>query len=232
MDQLDALIAEHGAQTVIDAVRPLMSPERIARIEDVLAHRLGSLTVVLEDLYDPHNAAAAVRSVEAFGLQALHVVEGPSGPFRPAKDISLGGHKWIDLRRHQSSAACRDALRAAGFRLCATVPGAAVTTDDVDVSRPLAIFFGNEREGLGAETIAACDEQIAIPMHGFTQSFNLSVSVALVCERLSSRRRALLGQTGDLDAAERERLRARWHAAGIRGLRGILSRHVAAQTRR
>lgn len=229
-DDIDALIDEHGADRIIAAVRPMLSDERVARFDRVLADRLASVTVVLENLYDPHNGAAAIRSVEAFGVQMLHVVDGPSGPFRPSKEITIGCDKWIDLRRHRDIGACVAALREQGFTLCATLPGATRTLDDLDVERPIAMLFGNERDGLSAEAIAACDERVSIPMHGFTQSFNLSVSVALSVQRLVSRRRAVLGGTGDLDEATRRRLRARWHAMGIRGLGEIVARHVAKQT--
>jgi tRNA (guanosine-2'-O-)-methyltransferase len=99
-----------------------------------------------------------------------------------------------------------------------------VSVEDVDVSGPLAILFGNEHEGLSAAAIAACDASITVPMFGFTESYNLSVTVGLAMGRLAQRRREHLGGHGDLDEARKARLRARWFALRIRGVVGVLER--------
>lgn len=230
MDALDRLIERHGPALVCQAVAPMLTAERIARIEAVLDARLVSLTTVLEDLYDPHNGAAAIRSTEALGLQEFHAIE-PNERFAMNAGITRGCHRWIDLHRWPDAAAGIAALHARGFRVLATAPDAPVSIDTVDVSTPVAVLFGNEHAGVAAETLAACDGAIAIPMFGFTESFNLSVSVALVMSRLAARRRAHLGAPGDLPAARRAHLRARWHALKIRGALGVIERHVSDQTR-
>jgi tRNA (guanosine-2'-O-)-methyltransferase len=229
------LVRRHGVDTVVTALRPLISDERAARIEQVLDDRLGSVTVVLEDLYDPHNGAAAIRSVEAFGLTAVHAVEG-AGPFRFGGGITIGAESWIDLHRHAGVRACAEALRSpevagrsspGGFRLLATLPDGGDDLESVAVDRPLAIWFGNERDGLSAEAVAACDGALRIPMYGFTRSFNLSVSVALTLQRLAARRRDYLGTTGDLDDQERALLRAQWYALSVRAADLIVDRFVS-----
>jgi len=229
-DEFDRLIDRHGPALVCEALAPMLSPERVARIDRVLDARLVSLTTIVEDVYDPHNAAAAIRSCEAFGLQDFHAVEA-SNRFAPAGGITLGCHRWIDLHRWPTVSACAAALRAQGFALYATLPDAPYDVETVDVSRPVALVFGNEHAGLTADAIAACDGAVSIPMHGFTQSFNLSVSVALCLSRLAARRRAALGAAGDLPAERRARLRARWFALKIRGAEGVVDRHVSALTR-
>lgn len=220
------LVSRHGIDTVVAALRPLLSDERAARIEEVLAARLASMTVVLEDLYDPHNGAAAIRSVEAFGLRSIHAVEG-AGAFRFGGGITIGAETWIDLHRHPDVAGCAAALRARGYRLLATLPEAADDLESVAVDQPCAIWFGNEHDGLTAEAVAACDQAIRIPMHGFTRSFNLSVSVALVLQRLAARRREHLGSPGDLDDQERALLRAQWYAHSVRAADRIVERYVS-----
>jgi tRNA (guanosine-2'-O-)-methyltransferase len=231
MDDLDRLIERHGPALICEALVPHMFPERIARIDDVLAARLASVAMIVEDVYDPHNAAAAIRSSEGLGMQEFHAVEHEGGSrFAPTTGITLGCHRWIDIHRWTTVAACADTLRARGFRVYATLPGAPVDLETVDVSSPVALVFGNEHGGLTREAIAACDGGVSIAMHGFTQSFNLSVSVALAASRLTTRRRVHLGARGDLDEARKDWLRARWYALKIRGAEGIVERHVSSQT--
>lgn len=229
--RIDDLIAAHGHELVTEALIELVSPARQARIEQVLDARLTTVTAVLENLHDAHNGAAALRSVEACGLAELHVIEGTGEPFKASPAVTIGCDKWVGLHRYPSVDACYGALRARGFRVYAAVPGAERSLEDVDVARPLAIAVGNERDGLTRHAIDAADGAVSIRMHGFTQSFNLSVSVALAVYTLAARRRAAIGATGDLPDQERARLRARWYALGVRGADGIIARYVSKQTR-
>ncbi len=224
-DMIDRLIAEHGVETVCAALAPLMTAERIARIEQVLAARLASVVTLVEDTYDPHNAAAAIRTTEALGLCELHAVE-PNERFSSAHGVTIGAHKWIDLVRWPDARAAIDALHARGFRVHATLAGATTTIDEVAVASPIVIAFGNEHAGLTPDAIAACDGAIAIPMLGFSGSFNLSVAVALAMSRVAARRRAWLGASGDLPAERMRLLRARWYALSVRAAVGIVERFV------
>jgi len=230
MDALDRIIQLHGPDVVTAAFASMVSAERVARIDAVLDARLTSVTVALEDLYDPHNGAATLRSCEAFGLMDLHAIEGEHR-FSANKGITRGCDRWLELHRWPDAASCLAGLRARGFRVLATAPDADVDIEDVDVSTPVAVMFGNEHAGISGASAAACDGAIAIRMHGFTESFNLSVSVALVTSRLAARRRAHLGASGDLPPDRRAHLRARWIALKIRGAIGVIQRHVSGQTR-
>ncbi len=100
--------------------------------------------------------------------------------------------------------------------------------EEIPVDKPLALWFGNERDGLSAEAQDLCDHRVSIDMQGFCQSFNLSVSVGIFIHRLAAKRREELGKVGDLDPDRRAYLRARWRATGIRGLSHILKRHVSS----
>jgi tRNA (guanosine-2'-O-)-methyltransferase len=201
----------------------MMTAERIARIDGVLAARLGSVVTIVEDTYDPHNAAATIRTTEAIGLQELHVLE-PGDRFSAAGGVTRGSHKWIDLMRWKDPLAAVRALQARGFRVYATLPGAPHTVEDVDVTSPIAVAFGNEHAGLAQPTIDACDGALGVQMFGFTESFNLSVTVALAMSRIAARRRAAIGTLGDLPHERLQRLRARWFTLGMRGAVGILGR--------
>lgn len=220
------LLARLGPEAIIDAMTPLMTEERRQRIEDVLDQRLTSLTVVVENLYDPHNGAACIRSMESMGLQHLHVVE-EAQPFRAESAITIGCDKWITTHKYPKFPECKAALAAEGYRVYATVPGATETIDSLDMSQKVAIVFGNEHDGIRPESVAMCDGAVSIPMFGFTQSLNLSVSVAVTIRELAARRRAHLGQPGDLGDAERAHLRAWWYAVGVRGAAGIIRRAVS-----
>jgi tRNA (guanosine-2'-O-)-methyltransferase len=221
--ELERLIDAVGPARVCEALTPCLSDERRARIDEVLAARLATVTCVVEDVYDPHNAAAAIRSCEGFGLSELHVVERGT-KFDPASAVTLAAHRWIDVHHHESVAEAATALRARGFAVYATLPDTTTTIESIDVSRPVALVFGNEHDGLTDEAIAACDGAVAIPMFGMTRSFNLSVSVALAISRVAARRREAIGAMGDLPAAVQDRLRARWYALKIRGATTVIAR--------
>jgi tRNA (guanosine-2'-O-)-methyltransferase len=225
-DAIERLIDTHGPEVICRVLEPMLTAERIARIDAVLAARLASIATAVEDTYDPHNAAATIRTTEALGLQDLHVIE-PHIRFSATKGVTRGSHRWIDLHRWPDAEAAVAHLRSTGFRVYATAPDAKVSVEDVDVSGPLAILFGNEHEGLSPSAIAACDASITVPMFGFTESYNLSVTVGLAMSRLAARRRAYIGRAGDLDPARCARLRARWFALRIRGVVGVLERALA-----
>jgi tRNA (guanosine-2'-O-)-methyltransferase len=211
----------------IEILGPFVSEARKERIDAVLAQRLGGLTVVLANLHDPHNGAAALRSVEGFGLTALHVVE-ETEPFKFSSKVTQGCEKWVDILRHRDFAACARALHDQGFALYAALPPGEATLDvdalDQTPPKKSALVFGNEHAGLSPEAIAACDGAFTIPMQGLTGSFNLSVSVALGVFACARRRRAALGGGGDLDPETIVQLRARWYTLSVDAAAPILER--------
>ncbi len=202
---------------------PLLLEERRTRIDAAAASRLVGLRVVIENLHDPHNGAAVLRSAEAFGVQRVEVIE-KTEPFRFSSTVTQGCEKWLDVVRHKTLAAAVASLRSGGCLLYAAVPGAAVALDDLDFSRPAAVMVGNEHDGLTAEAIAAADVRFGIPMHGLTRSLNLSVATALIVERASTLRRQALGAPSDLTEEAILALRARFYAASVRGADVILAR--------
>ena len=226
-DAISRMIERYGPEAVCAALAPVLTAERIARIDQVLAARLASVVTVVEDTYDPHNAAATIRTTEAIGLGELHVIEAAQR-FSIAGGVTRGAHRWIELHRWRSAEQAVAALRGRGFRVLATLPDAPHAIDEVDVTSPVAVAFGNEHAGLTPAAIAACDGALGVPMFGFTESFNLSVTVALAMSRIAARRRAAIGSPGDLDEHRRRELRARWFTLKIRGALGILERALGA----
>src|SRR6185503_15465352 len=141
---------------VCEVLAPLLLDGRRERIDAALAARLGGLRVLIENLHDPHNGAAVLRSVEAFGVQRVDVVESLE-PFRYSSVVTQGCEKWLDVVRHPTTTAAIGALRADGLALYAAIPGAAARIEDLDFERPAVVMVGNEHAGLGAEAVSAAD---------------------------------------------------------------------------
>ncbi len=216
---------DHGdPATTVAAMAEIMTDDRRQRLDEVVAGRLRSVTVVFENLHDPHNGAAALRSCEAMGVDTVHVV---GERLRFSDKVTQGCDKWIRIRHHASLAACVAALRADGFQLVAALPPepGAVPLDTIPADRPTAFLLGNEHAGLTPEARAACDLQYTIPMAGFTESFNLSVATAISLYSFTQRRRALLGAPGDLPAPAQLALRAQYYAMDVRGADLIIARY-------
>src|SRR5690606_38095323 len=157
-----------------------------------------------------------------------YVIE-PGLRFSSAKGVTRGAHRWLDLHRFSEASAAVSALKLRGFRVYATLPDpGAASIEDVAVDTPIAVVFGNEHDGVSPAVIAACDGAVTVPMFGFTESYNLSVTVGLAMSRLAARRRAYIGALGDLDPERRARLRARWFALRIRAAVRIVDRTLAS----
>jgi tRNA (guanosine-2'-O-)-methyltransferase len=188
-----------------DAVRahPItaeLTPRRVQRVVEAVARRISSVTVVMENLADPHNVSAVLRTAEGLGLDAIHVVEQPNRWEKNAA-IAKGADRWIEVVRHQGLARCLGDLSARGFRLYAADVGAGcVPVDEIDVAGPVALVFGSERDGLSKRALALTDARFTVPMFGFVESFNVSVSAALALYDVSRRRRRVIAPAdGDLD---------------------------------
>jgi tRNA (guanosine-2'-O-)-methyltransferase len=225
-DEEEAALAVASPAAVVAALRPTLAEGRAERLDAVISSRLGGVTIVLEDLYDPHNGGAALRSCEAMGVLEVHVIQRRER-FRTSTKITQGCDKWLSVREHGTTPDCVQTLRQRGFRLYAAVPGAARPLEALDPLVPAAFLIGNEHFGLTAEARALCDEEFAIPLYGFSESVNLSVATALVVYTHTTRRRAALGRPGDLDDAQLIELRARYYARDIRGAAAIVRRSVA-----
>lgn len=218
-------------QAKIACLREFVLPERYASLENRLAWRTRYMVMCLEDIYYPHNASAVIRSSEAFGLQEIHAVEH-TVRFAPNKHIVRGTDQWIDLRKWNDTPSLVAHLRERGYRIVVTAPPRPdapeqnSTPSDFDLAAgPCALFMGTEKSGISPELMAAADTVISIPMVGFAESLNISVSAAIVAQRLTERLRephsGIAWQLGDED---RDRLLLRWLCHSIRDWRGILRR--------
>ena len=185
---------------------PGAAPLRLRRAERVLAERTRSLTVVLDHLRTPLNASAVLRTAEAFGLQELHLVDRHGRPV-PMADITLRAHRWVDLHWYRSTAGIVASLRDRGFRILAAAPGPdAVPFDEVALDGSTALVFGNERDGISTELLAAVDARFFLPATGFVRYVNLSAAVAMSVHAIDRRMRAA-GLRRGLDDDDRRALR-------------------------
>lgn len=179
---------------LIDFLSEHMTQERREQFERVLRNRTRYITVVLEDIYQSHNASAVLRSCDCFGIQDVHIVENRNR-FQVNPDVALGSANWLTIKKYnQNDYNTIDALsylKNQGYRIVATSPeGNSTNLTDFDLTKgKTALVFGTEKDGLTPEVYKFVDESLRIPMFGFTQSFNISVSVALILFELTKRMR-------------------------------------------
>lgn len=155
----------------------------------VLKNRTKHFTIAMEDVYQLHNTSAVMRSCEVFGVQELNVIEQKFGK-RIDSEIAMGAQKWVDVNRFNNVQSCIDAKRAQGYQIIATTPhNDSCMLHEFDISKPSAIFFGTEKNGLSEEVIEQADGFIKIPMVGYTESLNISVSAAIIIQDITTRLR-------------------------------------------
>ncbi len=192
-------------------------PERKERIDRAVESRTRTLTVVLEAFCDPQNVNAVLRTCEAFGVQEIHVVEGPMKPYERNRKISQNADKWLDVVRWKSTAECLAHLRQRGFAVYATWLGeGSAAIGDLSFAGPVALVFGNENRGVSEEARAASDRTYAIPMRGLVQSLNVSVAAAVSLYHAMGRRQAERGRHGDLPEPEAQALKERFYVLAVK----------------
>ena len=170
-----------------------VSDHRKQRFEEVLQFRTRHITVALEDIYQPHNAAAVLRSCDCFGIQDVHVIENQN-KFEANPDVELGSAKWLTLHKHNSkkenTADCIASLKKNGYKIIVTSPHKNdCSIEELDITYKTALFFGTEMRGATPAAFEQADGFVKIPMVGFTESLNISVSAAVSLFTLSSRLR-------------------------------------------
>ena len=205
----------------------LFSENKRALFERLAPLRTRHISVVLEDIYQSHNAAAVLRSCDCFGVQDVHVVEAHN-PFNPAGDVAVGSSKWVDYYRHASIADAYTNLRARGYRIVATLPhenDQMIT--DLDISQPIALVFGTELTGLTKEAVDGADAYVKVPMYGFTESFNISVCAALSLFCLTERMRSSPTLGWQLSPDQQLDLKLHWAIQAIRDGENVMKNLIA-----
>lgn len=192
-----------------------LTPQRQDLFNKVLEMRTRYLTVVLEDIYQPQNASAVLRTCDCFGLQDVHIIENRN-TFEVNREVSLGSSKWLSLKKYnekeQNSLQAIKHLKAQGYRIVATTPH---TNDqqlhDFDVSKgKTALVFGSELPGITNRIMNEADEFLKIPMYGFTESFNISVSAAIILHHLTLKMRQDERINWQLSDTEKDEIKLEW----------------------
>lgn len=202
--QTDGLTAFLG-QYITEARREM--------IDQVLSMRTRHFTLVLEDIYQSQNASAVVRTCECMGIQDLHIVESRS-QYSVNRKVLMGANKWMNLIRYKDKTAsnieqCYSSLRNSGYRILVTHPESGISIDDVDINSKVAVVMGNELKGISDWTLKNADERIHIPMYGFTESMNISVSAA-ICIRTMMARIRQSDVAWQLSESEIKEIRLEW----------------------
>ena len=192
MDCTPFFINTMVTKELINYLSGFVSEKRFDLFKKIVEQRTRYLTVVLEDIYQPHNASAVLRTCDCFGIQDVHIIEN-ANTYDVNPDVALGSDKWLSMHKYNSGEENTldtfKYLREKGYRIVATTPH----NNDVDLNKfdlekgKTALVFGTELKGLSSPAISNADEYLRIPMYGFTESFNISVSAAIILHHLSSR---------------------------------------------
>ncbi len=203
------------AKAIVELLAPLVTDGRLARMRAVVAARTRSLVPVLEDLSDPHNGAAVMRSADAFGCHEVHVIEGRH-PFAVSHRVTRGTDRWLELHKHESTERCLAHLAARGYAVYVAAMDGALGPEALAAIPRAAIVFGNEHKGVSRAVRDAAAGTYAIPMVGFVESLNVSVASAITLY-VASR-----GRHGDLDEADREAILARYLLAQVKDAEALV----------
>ncbi|MCW2120714.1 TrmH family RNA methyltransferase [Flavobacterium sp. 7A] len=209
----------------LEFLENILTDNRKERFLKVLENRTNHFTIAVEDIFQMHNTSAVMRSCEVFGIQELNVIEERYGKSID-KEIAMGAQKWVDINTFDSVTSCLDAVKSKGYQIIATTPhDNDCLLEDFDITKPSALFFGTERDGLSEEIMQRADGFLKIPMVGFTESLNISVSAAIIIQNLTNRLRQ-----SDIDwhLSEEEMLvkRLAWAKSSIKDIKRIEARYL------
>ncbi len=207
-------------RALLEFLEKLVNENRLELLEKVMQDRTRYVTVLLEDIFQPHNASAVLRTCDCFGIQDVHIIENRN-EYVLNPEIELGSAQWLSIFKHRgnenNTMTAIESLKKKGYRIVATTPH----TDDVNLNEfdlekgPVALMFGTEMKGLSGEAIELADEYLKIPMHGFSESLNISVSAAIILQTL----RMKLNDSDiewKLKEDEKEDIRLNWMRNSIR----------------
>lgn len=213
---------------LLEYLESFLTPRRKELFAKVLDQRTNYFTVATEDVYQLHNTSAVIRSCDIFGIQNVHVVEEVNQK-RIDREIAMGAQKWVDVNRYNSIKDCIKILRHQGYRIVATSPHENGSLHEFDISQPAAFFFGTEKDGLSDEVLREADDFVQIPMFGFTESLNISVSAAIILQEVTSRMRQSTSLNWRLSEEEKLDKRLDWTKKTIKSSGDLIRRFQASQ---
>jgi len=209
---------------LLSYLEEFISQERKERFQEILEKRTKYITVAIEDVFQMHNTSAVIRSCEIFGIQEAHVIEDRNAQSLD-KNIAMGAEKWVDVHRYDTTKSCMEKLKKNGYKIIATTPHTNdCLLDDYIIEDKIALFFGTERDGLSKEVLHQADGFLKIPMSGFTESLNISVSAAIILQSLTVQ---LKNTNLDWGLTEDEKLEKQldWTKKTIKSIDDVLGRY-------
>ncbi|MBR3558274.1 MAG: RNA methyltransferase [Bacteroidales bacterium] len=221
---------KHLRDSVVEYLQQFITESRQARLTEILQNRTRHVTVVLEDLFQAQNISAVLRTCDCYGVQDVHVIQHRN-EFEPNKDISMGADKWLSIHEYPHSdhnvKKCIDQLHEQGYWVAATLPDEQKRTIfDLPVERKTAFLFGTELTGLSDEAIRYADGNVLIPMYGFTESFNISNSAAIILSHFSEKmRRSEINW--HLSEEEKEELYFEWLQKSVKDSETIIKHFLS-----
>ncbi len=218
-------------QLLLSHLQQFITDRRQEVLERVLSQRTRHIALVLEDIYQSQNTSAAVRTCECLGIQDIHIIEKQSA-YSVNQSVLKGSNKWLDIKKYKSkeqnaTALCYQQLREEGYEILVTDPSAdGMPIDQVNIDNKVALVMGNELEGISDYALQNADQKVNIPMYGFTESFNISVSAAIGLNTLVSKLRSS-DVTWHLTNDEKQTIRLQWLRKMVRGS-GIIEKKFLA----
>ena len=179
---------------LLNFLESFISENKRDLFKQIIEFRTRYITVVLEDIYQPHNASAVLRTCDCFGVQDVHIIENRN-IYEVNPDVALGSSKWLTLEKYNTAknntVDTINKLKSKGYKIVATTPHKNDTPlSQLDLSKKTALLFGTELKGLSDIALKNADAFVKIPMVGFTESFNISVSAAIILHQLTEKLRA------------------------------------------
>jgi len=176
---------------LVNYLEGFVTDNKKAKFHDILPFRTRHLTVILEDIFQPHNASAVLRTADCFGIQDIHIIENKNR-YEVNPEVALGASKWVNIEKYHSNEnntlECIRKLKSEGYKIIATVPDFdSIAIDELPLDKKIALGFGTELTGLTDVFMENCDGKCHIPMYGFTESLNISVSAAIFLFRIMQR---------------------------------------------
>lgn len=204
-----------------------ITEERKQRFDEVFAGRSPHLSIVLEEVFQSHNASAVLRSADCFGIQYVHFIQ-ERNRYSISGEVAMGSSQWLSITRQNNVAETASQLRREGYKLVATCPGKS-TSDPftLDLQSKTALLFGTEKSGLSPELLGLADAFVSIPTYGFTESLNISVAAAILMQILSGRIKNEFPGKFDFTEEESIEIRLQWLKHSIKRPELIIKEFVA-----
>ncbi|MCB1827193.1 MAG: RNA methyltransferase [Coxiellaceae bacterium] len=208
------LIEHYGPDAIIEAFESFITEQRKERIDSVVSHRLDSIQLAIESPSDINNALAAVRTSEALGISAIHIIN-PENDAGSMRRLTQGANHWVNIYYHESLDNFLIELKKENRLLAGAIIGGPTTLSNVSIEKPICLLIGNEQRGLSEKARQACDTLYQIPMLGMSESLNLSVCAAISLYDTTQRKRQHLTKNNDLHPQQQKILKAAYYLNSV-----------------